>query len=629
MSVLGFPRIYLRGLMSWDPSVANNSGDTYDGPTASAVLQPGETAEAMRQRLTATEAARGDWNYYGTHRAAFAPVTVVGGLTGPGAAADADDPLIAAPADLTGKLVDLDPAGVVSQLFFDELAIGTAGRPHLIARPARRMVSRWLNFRRNLGGLPIAGSASAAWQAVFPADGVELLRADDSALLGAFTDLLAGSHVRGLMLRLCTYRTLYFRNGVLNELPAAPSIEALQQLHLQGSALSNPAWSLVVGVLGPWTDGDSETTVSGRHLFGVPLPQGSAAPGLAVGPVAAELHADLGLLCLDLSSTVPELDASLDKLDLGPIDVTVRTGDTRTPLGRIERNAYDRTAYEANAGIVDLDVSAVPDIEALLATGALALSVSTPAGPAELAGERTSTASCDQATVYLDHAEQRDLTVNVRERGGSPARPLSVLAARYDQDMVLVQGEQTVLPVQDNGTATVPVVGAAPGYGHLGFTVFPTGGPQPPAPPRLAIGAAQFVSVRTLPSDDGLAALPDEAVTWDLVFSTVLATYHAVTPRMSTIIDLSQEDAVRTFAHRIREVTAAELFESARYMPVTRDLSRGRRALLHRWCDRVLGHEAPAVAPPEALAPRRVAPGRLPGVPDDVAFTKRAPKPQG
>jgi hypothetical protein len=496
----------------------------------------------------------------------------------------------------------------------------------------RRKVSRWLNFRRNLGGLQIAGGASAAWQAVFPADDVEILQAEGSPLLTAFADVLAEGNVRGLMLRLCTYRTLYFQNGILNELLEAPSNEAVQQLHLQGLPVSDPAWSAVVGVLGPWTDGDSETMVAGRHLFGVRLPQGSAAPGLAVGPVAAELHDDAGLLSLDLSNTVPELDADLGKLDLGPIDVTVRVGDTRTPLGRIEASDYDRAAYEASAGIIDLDVSAVADVQALLANGALALSVSTPAGPADLAGELTQIASCDQPTVYLDQGEQRELTVTVRERDAPPARPLSVLVAHYDADMVLIPGEETVLPVRADGAVAVPVTGGVPGYHHLGFTVFPTGEPQPPAPEGLAIATAQFVSIRTLPFDDGLAALPAEAVTWDLVFSTVLATYHAVTPRMSIIIDLSDEDAVRAFARRIRELTAAELFESARYMPVTRDLSRGRRALLHRWCDQVLGDRALAAAPPEealeALAPRRVPPDRLPGVPDDVAFTKRAPTPE-
>jgi hypothetical protein len=101
----------------------------------------------------------------------------------------------------------------------------------------------------------------------------------------------------------------------------------------------------------------------------------------------------------------------------------------------------------------------------------------------------------------------------VRERDAPPARALSVLVARYDPDMVLIPGEETVLPVRADGTVAVPVAGDAPGYRHLGFTAFPTGEPQPPAAEGLAIATAQFVSIRTLPFDDGLAALPAEAVT--------------------------------------------------------------------------------------------------------------------
>ena len=99
---------------------------------------------------------------------------------------------------------------------------------------------------------------------------------------------------------------------------------------------------------------------------------------------------------------------------------------------------------------------------------------------------------------------------------------------------------------------------------------------------------------------------------------------------MSTIIDLADEDAVRTFARRLKEVTAAGLFESRRYMPVTRDLSRGKRELLHRFCDLAL-----AASPPKGgLAagrldsapetPEPAAGERLPGAPVGEPFDKRA-----
>jgi hypothetical protein len=101
---------------------------------------------------------------------------------------------------------------------------------------------------------------------------------------------------------------------------------------------------------------------------------------------------------------------------------------------------------------------------------------------------------------------------------------------------------------------------------------------------------------------------------------------------MSRIIDLSDADAVRTFALRFKEVTSTELFESLRYMPVTRDLSRGKRALLHRFCDLVLSGTAPtdqvaAIRTAEGTPSPQTAPpamtDRLPGVPVGTLFDKR------
>ena len=36
MSVLAFPRLHLRGMMSWDPIVSNNDPASYDGLAARA-----------------------------------------------------------------------------------------------------------------------------------------------------------------------------------------------------------------------------------------------------------------------------------------------------------------------------------------------------------------------------------------------------------------------------------------------------------------------------------------------------------------------------------------------------------------------------------------------------------------
>ncbi|MGH4021817.1 MAG: hypothetical protein ACRDT0_21795 [Pseudonocardiaceae bacterium] len=111
MSVLSFPRLYFHGTMSWDPIVSNNDADNYDGITARARLAPGETVACFRQRMIASTVQRGDWNYFGTHVCALEQGRVTGGAAGPRNRDVRDDPLIDAPVELVGKLVDIDPTG--------------------------------------------------------------------------------------------------------------------------------------------------------------------------------------------------------------------------------------------------------------------------------------------------------------------------------------------------------------------------------------------------------------------------------------------------------------------------------------------------------------------------------------
>ena len=115
--------------------------------------------------------------------------------------------------------------------------------------------------------------SAVSWQAVFPRADVEIVRDSESPLLARLSERLREPHARGLMLRLCTYRTVYFQNGVLNQLEPAADLDELAQLHAQGKPVSNPAYSLVVATLGVWFEGESEPVPAGvsfsrkvRHL---------------------------------------------------------------------------------------------------------------------------------------------------------------------------------------------------------------------------------------------------------------------------------------------------------------------------------------------------------------------------
>ncbi len=589
MSVLSFPRLYLGGgSMAWDPIVANNTETDYDVATAEALLRPGETVADFRARLMRDPR---DWNYYGTHVCALQGVAVTGGATGPREAAVEDDALLGAPAGLVGKLVDIDPTGILSQIFFDEFSLGLPGRARLRARPRRRMSSRWINFGRNSSeDLQIAGGAAAAWQAVFPVSDVEILRADESPLLSRFADALGDPRARGLMLRMSTYRTLYYQNGgPLNPFEPAASQQELIEKYTQGKVFSNPAYSLVTGSLGIWFDGDSESVAGGRIL----LPT----TGSPLGPAAAELHTDAAMLSLDFCNTFPETDLEAHKADLGLVRVEVTGAGPPRVVAELPFSSYDREAYRATAGIVDVDLADRPDLVGSLEEGRLTVHVEA-VGPA--LAEADLTAWCEDCNIYLAEGDERMLTIHVRDRGRVPASPASVLVVTYDDDAPAVVAS-TQLPVSAVGTAQLAVPVAGPGVRHFRF--LPFAGTQPPAiGPGIPFGTAQLTSVRTLPSDDALeSGTGDEHLTWEFVYATILRTYDAITPRMSTIIDLADRDAVRTFARRILEVVDEDLFESARYMPVTRDLSPGKRTLLRRFCERALAGQVPGPAAPTAV----------------------------
>src|SRR5438034_666105 len=169
MSVLSLPRIHFRGSISWDPGLANNSSALFDAARVALNLPPGVTYDTISAHIKDHIEDYGIWNYSGTHTCRFERGTVI---TGGRVRADepliTQDPLIGQPVEFAGKLVDLDPAAVWnSQIFFDEFRFGESSFG-LRANRIERMHSRWINFRRSLDSLPIAGGAGVVWQTAMP-----------------------------------------------------------------------------------------------------------------------------------------------------------------------------------------------------------------------------------------------------------------------------------------------------------------------------------------------------------------------------------------------------------------------------------------------------------------------------
>jgi hypothetical protein len=87
--------------------------------------------------------------------------------------------------------------------------------------------------------------------------------------------------------------------------------------------------------------------------------------------------------------------------------------------------------------------------------------------------------------------------------------------------------------------------------------------------------------IRTLPNEDQLdASTPDAQLTWNWIYANVLADYDVLNPIMSRSADpainlpLHGRQAMEANAAKIKRTIDADAFESAGYIPETRDLVR-------------------------------------------------------
>ena len=82
---------------------------------------------------------------------------------------------------------------------------------------------------------------------------------------------------------------------------------------------------------------------------------------------------------------------------------------------------------------------------------------------------------------------------------------------------------------------------------------------------------------------DDYSAIPDSALTFDFIYQQILQYYSLLFPVMKNRIDLSNGTAVKDNWQPILDRINPLLFEASGYMPVSRDMSDGKRSLLERW----------------------------------------------
>lgn len=569
MSILETPRIYFKGQISWDPIVTNNYDQYYDETTAQTVFSAVvDKVKAFRQQAI-TSVATGNWNPHGTHRVQLYEAEISGVDTGSGLVST--DPFQRSAASLNGMLVDLEPYGAYSsQIYFDSMRFGVDGGYRILCPRTSRITARYINFARNPGNRMIAGVASVVWQTSFAkAEGLRI-DAFDSPALNALASAVQADDVLGLTVRFNAYRTVYYNDLALtNGSPLTrQAIQELQDKLNTGGFQPNPARSVLVGTIGLWRRGEPAHEPGDRALLG------------PTGNPLTTVHARLGKasLTLDLSNSVPETDKALTKNNLGPLSiVALDAGGTATTLGTLTYAQYDRAAYEATAGIVTLPLTAA---QVQLAAGS-DLQLRNEAG-SPLLVEAPLRAIPLAPNTYVDEGGNVTVSFQVYRRGAPATHagdlegvPVAVYTMSADGGTV-----ETTTNLRTNAQGVVSLSFTA----SAGITAYVSDASPTPDPPSQGIDPQinTYAYVRALPADDDIAALPP---TWENVYTRVLANWNAMAPCMDNWLRLDDSAQVKSYARVLKELTDPARFEAFIFMPVTRDMTKGARALLHAFLD--------------------------------------------
>ncbi len=159
--------------------------------------------------------------------------------------------------------------------------------------------------------------------------------------------------------------------------------------------------------------------------------------------------------------------------------------------------------------------------------------------------------------------------------------------------------DQVTVPA--GGRLTLHVTGVRAGVSMIRF-VDPTLAPAPannppplwltsPPMPNFGWDNVDYAVIRILPFDDFSQYTDAQINNWNFLYSNVLGFYSVMYPIMSKVIPWGPDGApnnpqeVKAFASNILAFTDPDIWNSTIYMPITRDLSGGKRELVRRWCN--------------------------------------------
>ena len=553
MSYLDVPRFHFAGEFLSDPGTINN--------VAGSCCESSTTRPPTECNWNAATAIIGPdqllWNPDGTNHFSFRGCTVRRALDARGTVLDdrSKDQLIDGTVALDGdaRLVDIDPSWQsASQIWGFTLKVtdrtGTSFSAPMKPATLRELWStrRPGGFAAGFGGVYQSVLAPVSWN---PAAG----RLGSAALESLRT--------------------------------ASPNRLSIKFVLYAYQASSGPGFTVgrVVGTVGPAAAGEPDHIPDARVLINW-VQDPTRAP---FGRAPFKIDSGRGKLVVDLGNAIPEL-ASGARRALGQLTAQIY----RTPpqsavmLGALD---YDEPHYVQTAGIEELDVDAAH----ITLLDNLALRVRGGPAPRRLVmTERPDGIHIDATAIVFRLNPGEDARVDLiatrfgkPEPGvdiglefvkGAPATGLSVLTgAAAPLTPVTLPG---IVQTGPGGRVTVTLRAGNPGHprahmdGQLYVVRFFRGA-------RVTANRQGELLVRVFEP----RAVP-AAPRWPDV-EQILTQYSRLYPSMRRIVDLASDSAIRGFGPGALAAAMRRPDTAANFMPVTRDLSRDKTALVLKWLD--------------------------------------------
>lgn len=559
-----------------------------------------------------------------------------------------DDPLIGAAINLLGSqyydhrfkavMVDVDPFDAFSTQIYSAVFQLQKGDDILLkGNSPTRAFSWWVNLWKNLQAFFDFGS-SAVWQLGLPKNGLTFSNRliDQSPALAALRD--AAMSGQGLLVRVCTY---LLGQGIPPEQvdPMQPNPRNLVMVGTIGRWENGEIAAVPTGRL-LYPDPNSPLRIP--QWIGTEKPK----PQYWLAPAIAQVDRSRKVISVDLINTIPEAsyvditdrpptDAT-EKIDLGTLCLCLRYsqggGKAIAPIGQIPFTSYNKAGYFARSGIVDLSYPEA--LEPHLDAGDLML----------IQGETPNHNSVtlltemplnvlpeeDYRGIWLNVGDSITISLRVLEKGQPPQTPLTLtldqvpdpeippgadhLAKRkvsarislgshmgtvpylplavkeVDSSTAVLKLPETIT-VGTDGTATFTMTALNPGLCKVLFKTNcdPTINlpDDDPYLPYLQWLLFFYINVRVLPQDDFSDKSDDFLLSdqgYQFMYDTVFKYFDLLFPVMSRVINWRDKDEVINNVTLLKVFTSDEGIESTVYMPITRDLSAGKRELLRRWC---------------------------------------------